>query len=136
MSPRHVARSLGKLRALSLLLVHVRWVQWHTQLGGRYFEAAGKAREQGDAELAARAAAVASAHLEALAPGWVLPTQGLGRMLGQLRLWQGRPEDAVVWLRREVGGGSRNPQVSLLLGDTLRGLGRPEPRQAPLKGSA
>jgi polyferredoxin len=120
---------------LALALVYGGWVQWHTQLGERYFDVVGKAREQGDAELAAHTAALASAHLEALAPGWVLPTQGLGRMLGQLRLWQGRREEAVVWLRREVAAGSRNPQVSLLLGNTLRELGRPAEAHAAYRGA-
>jgi len=120
---------------LTLALGYGAWVQWHTRLGERYFDAAGEAREHGEAGFAAQAAALAGAHFEALAANWVLPTQGLGRMLGQLRLWQGRPEEAVAWLRREVAAGSRNPQVSLLLGDTLRELGRLAEAHAAYRGA-
>jgi polyferredoxin len=120
---------------LGLFLLYGGWVQWHTHRGETYFQLAGKAHDQGDTALTAQAAAVASGELEPLAGRWVLPTQGLGRMLGQLRVWQGRPEEAVGWLRREIAAGSRNPQVSILLGQTLRDLGRHAEARSAYRGA-
>jgi hypothetical protein len=104
-------------------LLHGAFVQWQTRQGRGAFDQAAAAPDPAARD---RAAVEARESLERVARWGLVDTRGVGRMLGQIHLWNGEPEEAVADLRREVATGSRNPAVFIRLGDTLVDLGREE----------
>jgi NAD-dependent dihydropyrimidine dehydrogenase PreA subunit len=114
------------MMALVVVLLHGAFLQWQFRQGKGAFDAAAAAPPTQREALAA----AAQVSLERVARWGIVDTRGVGRMLGQIHLWNGEPEAAVEDLRREVASGSRNPAVSLKLGQTLTALGRPQEARA------
>jgi polyferredoxin len=113
-----------------LLLAHSGLVQAHTRRGVAAFETAQAAHERHDVSVAAPATAIARHHL-AICDRWgLLRTRGLGRMLGQINHWEGHPDVAVAYYRRDLAAGGAHPIAGVLLANALMDLGRTEEARA------
>jgi ferredoxin-type protein NapH len=101
---------------LVMALGYGAFVQWHTRAA---FAAIGEAEsayvERDETRMLANARLVEK-HVGVLDRWSVFHISGMGRWMGEVQRWQGRPEEALAWYAREQVTLKQNPLLPLLVG--------------------